>query len=348
MAYYSSLFKKDDVRITQKYSSSHKGIDLSRGVVRSPIYFPNKAISGEVVSIISEYDYLGVHYKNAPIILIKHKDGSGSRYIHSYPEDVKVKVGDKVVAGQQICCTGNTGHSFGDHLHFEWLSNWNDLRTRVDPYNFIINDNMQTFKIGDKIKFIGIQYVRTGSGEDHKIIRNSIVGETATIKDGPRENGGYTWYDCIFSNGSTGWVADVKKFVLDNTPTQDPVIPPQQTECEKEVERLKTENKGLIEDLGACKSAVGILENELKLQKERVAFLEDSLRERDEEIGKLESSFDTLKIERDRLEKEKLKIQEDFDKYKQENSISFVNGFVNFFVNVFDKIIDFVKGKVVK
>ena len=144
MAYYSSLFKKGDVRITQKYSSSHRGLDLSRGVVRSPVYFPNKAISGEVVSIISEYDYLGVHYKNAPIILIKHKDGSGSRYIHSYPEDVKVKVGDKVVAGQQICCTGNTGHSFGDHLHFEWLSNWNDLRTRVDPYNFIINFNYPT------------------------------------------------------------------------------------------------------------------------------------------------------------------------------------------------------------
>lgn len=344
MAYYSSLFKKGDVRITQKYSSSHRGLDLSRGVVRSPVYFPNKAISGEVVSIISEYDYLGVHYKNAPIILIKHKNGSGSRYIHSYTEDVKVKVGDKVVAGQQICCTGNSGHSFGDHLHFEWLSNWSDLRTRIDPFNFVINDDMETFKIGDKIRFTGVQNIRSGSGTEYKILRDSVVGEVATIKDGPRENGGYTWYDCIFNNGSTGWVADVKKFVLDNTPTQDPVIPPQQTECEKEVERLKTENKGLIEDLGACKSAVGILENELKLQKERVAFLEDSLRERDEEIGKLESSFDTLKKEKDRLEKEKLEIQEQFDKYKQENNSSFVNPFVK----VFDKIIDFIKREVVK
>lgn len=344
MAYYSSLFKKDDVRITQKYSSSHKGIDLSRGVVRSPIYFPNKAISGEVVSIISEYDYLGVHYKNAPIILIKHKDGSGSRYIHSYPEDVKVKVGDKVVAGQQICCTGNTGHSFGDHLHFEWLSNWSDLRTRIDPFNFVINDDMETFKIGDKIRFTGVQNIRSGSGTEYKVLRDSVVGETATIKDGPRESGGYTWYDCIFSNGSTGWVADVKKFVLDNTPVQDPVIPPEQTECEKEVERLKTENKGLTNELTALKSQVEKLENELKLQKDRVGFLEGSLKERDEEIKELESSFDTLKKEKDRLEKEKLEIQEQFDKYKQENNSSFVNPFVK----VFDKIIDFIKRKVVK
>lgn len=341
MAYYSSLFKKDDVRITQKYSSSHKGIDLSRGVVRSPIYFPNKAISGEVVSIISEYDYLGVHYKNAPIILIKHKDGSGSRYIHSYPEDVKVKVGDKVVAGQQICCTGNTGHSFGDHLHFEWLSNWSDLRTRIDPFNFVINDDMETFKIGDKIRFTGVQNIRSGSGTEYKVLRDSVVGETATIKDGPRESGGYTWYDCIFSNGSTGWVADVKKFVLDNTPVQDPVIPPEQTECEKEVERLKAENEGLVEDLGACKSTIGVLENELELQKDRVGFLEGNLKERDKEIKELQVSFDTLKTERDRLEKEKLEIQEQFNKYKQENNS-------NPFVKVFDKIIDFIKRKVIK
>lgn len=341
MAYYSSLFKKDDVRITQKYSSSHRGLDLSRGVVRSPVYFPNKAISGEVVSIISEYDYLGVHYKNAPIILIKHKDGSGSRYIHSYPEDVKVKVGDKVVAGQQICCTGNSGHSFGDHLHFEWLSNWSDLRTRIDPFNFVINDDMETFKIGDKIRFTGVQNIRSGSGTEYKVLRDSVVGETATIKDGPRESGGYTWYDCIFSNGSTGWVADVKKFVLDNTPVQDPVIPPEQTECEKEVERLKAENEGLVEDLGACKSTIGVLENELELQKDRVGFLEGNLKERDKEIKELQVSFDTLKTERDRLEKEKLEIQEQFNKYKQENNS-------NPFVKVFDKIIDFIKRKVIK
>ena len=79
----------------------------------------------------------------------------------------------------------------------------------------------------------------------------------------------------------------------------------------------------------------------MKLQKDRVAFLEDSLKERDKEIKELQVSFDTLKIERDRLEKEKLETQEQFDKYKQENES---NSFVNFFV----KIIDFVKGKIVK
>ena len=137
---YTSLFKKDDVRITQAFSSTHKGLDLSRGVVEQPIYLPNKAITGYVWKILPSYSTGGVFYDNAPIVYIKHKDGSGSRYIHSYPRNVKVKVGDTVVAGQQICCTGNSGHSHGDHLHFEWLSKWDDLNTRVDPAPYVMND----------------------------------------------------------------------------------------------------------------------------------------------------------------------------------------------------------------
>jgi len=141
---YTSLFKKDDVKITTPFSSSHKGLDLSRGVVRQPIYLPNRAVSGTVWKILPSYTKNGVEYKDAPIIYVKHKDGSGSRYIHSYPKDVKVKVGDTVVAGQQICCTGNSGHSHGDHLHFEWLTKWDDLNTRVDPAPYVINDKTQT------------------------------------------------------------------------------------------------------------------------------------------------------------------------------------------------------------
>ena len=40
-----------------------------------------------------------------------------------------VNVGDKVYQGQNICLVGNTGHSFGSHLHFEVRLN----DTPVDP-----------------------------------------------------------------------------------------------------------------------------------------------------------------------------------------------------------------------
>lgn len=139
---YTSLFKRDDVRITQAFSSTHKGLDLSRGVVEQPIYLPNKAINGYVWKILPGYYYGGKYYADSPIIYIKHKDGSGSRYLHSYTKNVKVKVGDTIQAGTQVCCTGNSGYSFGDHLHFEWLTKWDDLNTRADPAPYVINDKI--------------------------------------------------------------------------------------------------------------------------------------------------------------------------------------------------------------
>jgi co-chaperonin GroES (HSP10) len=231
---YTSLFKKDDVKITTPFSSSHKGLDLSRGVVRQPIYLPNRAVSGTVWKILPSYTKNGVEYKDAPIIYVKHKDGSGSRYIHSYPKDVKVKVGDTVVAGQQICCTGNSGHSHGDHLHFEWLTKWDDLNTRVDPAPYVMNDKEATFKVGDKVVFTGVQNIRKGGGTNYQITGETKVGDVYEIEDGPRFANGYTWYDLKGAD----WVADVGKFKIYEKPEIPPVSPPQPSPCEECIKQV--------------------------------------------------------------------------------------------------------------
>ena len=52
-------------------------------------------------------------------IAIYHQDGTFASYAHIKKNGAKVKVGQRVKAGQLIALSGNTGQSSGPHLHFE-------------------------------------------------------------------------------------------------------------------------------------------------------------------------------------------------------------------------------------
>lgn len=54
-------------------------------------------------------------------ITIKHKNGEYSFYAHLSQHSMKVKVGDKVKAGQEIALVGSTGNSSEPHLHFQLM-----------------------------------------------------------------------------------------------------------------------------------------------------------------------------------------------------------------------------------
>lgn len=331
---YSSLFKQD-VRITQAYKgASHKGLDLSTGKVEQPVYLPKKAIEGYVWKVLSGYSYGGKYYANSPIIYIKHKDGSGSRYIHSYTKNVKVKVGDTIKAGGQVCATGNSGYSFGDHLHFEWLKKWDDIYSHTDPVPLIFNENTMDFKKGDRVQFTAIQNIRSGSGTKYSITRSSVVGETATIIDGPRVADGYTWFDMKFDIGGSGWVAGVDKFKL----FTGPVVPPEQSECEKRVSTLESEIEGLRIELRASEEEVSKLRESIVSTENVILELEGELEELKDEASDLGGALEELKRERDRIEREKLDLQEKLGKMGKESIVKrIVNIIVNAIVKFFNK-----------
>lgn len=56
------------------------------------------------------------------LIEIVHDSGERTRYAHMYPENIFVKEGDQVVAGQLIALVGTNGNSTGCHLHFELIT----------------------------------------------------------------------------------------------------------------------------------------------------------------------------------------------------------------------------------
>lgn len=94
----------------------HGGIDLT-----APEGTAYKAVHGGTVKVASWWGGFG------NTVVIDHGNGIETIYAHS--SRVLVKVGQTVNAGDVIGEIGNTGHSYGAHLHLEMHVNG----TSVDP-----------------------------------------------------------------------------------------------------------------------------------------------------------------------------------------------------------------------
>lgn len=64
-------------------------------------------------------------------VILRHADGTGTVYAHL--KVPAVKQWQQVKQGDVIGYSGNTGNSFGPHLHFEWRRKATDISTAEDP-----------------------------------------------------------------------------------------------------------------------------------------------------------------------------------------------------------------------
>lgn len=108
----------------------HTGTDWSGGS-GTPVY---AAASGTVVRAGNEV------VGDGQIIVIEHNikgEKWSTMYLHVMKATEKVKVGDKVNAGQQIAREGSTGNSTGSHLHFEVWKGEYLKGTSTDPVKWL-------------------------------------------------------------------------------------------------------------------------------------------------------------------------------------------------------------------
>lgn len=86
--------------------SPHNGVDF-KAVVGTPVYAP---ADGTVT--FSGYQRAAGYY-----VIISHSNNFSTVYMHL--SKAEVKMGQKVIVGQLIARTGNTGRTTGPHLHYE-------------------------------------------------------------------------------------------------------------------------------------------------------------------------------------------------------------------------------------
>ncbi|MBQ8931991.1 MAG: M23 family metallopeptidase, partial [Ruminiclostridium sp.] len=113
---------------------------------------------GEVVYIQDGVRGYNEVYSAGNFVKLRHENGYFSRYLHLAPDSIRVKVGDKVKAGQALGMEGGTGYCIpaeAVHLHFDV----NDGRAYVDPLPYLTGEKTfdrvipaTSVKVGDKVR----------------------------------------------------------------------------------------------------------------------------------------------------------------------------------------------------
>ena len=95
-------------RFGARWGRNHKGLDIG-----APKGTPIKAAASGTVTV-AQYGYSG-GYGN--YVMISH--GNGIQTLYGHCNSLNVSVGQSVSQGQVIAYVGNTGNSYGNHLHLE-------------------------------------------------------------------------------------------------------------------------------------------------------------------------------------------------------------------------------------
>lgn len=172
------VLKNGKCEVSQIYKGSkHNGIDLV-GAGYTLDYVVAHS-DGTVVGVVSNINYNTSKsgrriYGN--YVKIKHDNGMYTFYAHLKYGSVAVKLNQRVTKGQVLGYMGNTGYSFGAHLHFE-VRNANNVQ--IDPTPYVGSDlpatekqdanisNNASYKVGTTYTTQVILKVRAGAGTNY-------------------------------------------------------------------------------------------------------------------------------------------------------------------------------------
>ena len=218
--------------ITQHYSSKHKGLDIVGEGHRTD--YVTAHTDGEVI-------LLATGHVNNPgasgdasygnFVKLRHANGYCTLYAHL--KNVSVTKGQTVKAGDRLGYMGNSGNSYGAHLHFEIRTPGNE---RIDPEPYlsaglpgiqeevieIMGKYVSADKLVEWINSNGVDMVeqstakhRTKSnlyyhttypateGDESTRAGKWLKGTMVDVVDGWESTGnGYTWVKVLYDGGT--------------------------------------------------------------------------------------------------------------------------------------------------
>ena len=197
----SALPFKGRNRITQPYTyntvsaNGHGGIDIV-GDDNKNVY----AVESGKVTMISKWDGKTKEGTQSYGNLVVVTDANNCRHYYAHLQSIAVSKGQAVSVGTQIGVMGNTGNSFGAHLHYE-VRTGKTTSTRVNPADYCGVQNAKGTYTEQKTETaIGTYYPK----EDLNVRTGAGVGYAVAEKDGAKYNTAYPVYE-IKRVGTQDW-----------------------------------------------------------------------------------------------------------------------------------------------
>ena len=227
MSLKCSVLKSGLCEITQGFVNGHRGLDLV-----GPNYTLDDIVSyanGTVNMVTNGYGNgqgEGVNWAYGNFVKILNDDGTVCLYAHM--EYTSVKVGQRVSKGQVIGRMGNSGNSFGGHLHWEFWS-CNDYYKNIDPSPYLSPKEIVLPKAVERDKNkrqFQVDYNDNLRVRTEPNLKCEVVGIlNAGIYDfsEEKENDGYKWvkldkYWCACTDMSR--ILEIEK-VIEDRPVED-------------------------------------------------------------------------------------------------------------------------------
>lgn len=172
------VLKNGKCEVSQKYKGTrHNGIDLvGAGYTLDNVVAHSDGTVVGVVSNCNRNTSKSGERIYGNFVKIKHDNGMYTFYAHLKYGSVTVSLNQRVTKGQVLGYMGNTGYSFGAHLHFE-VRNANNVQ--IDPTAYVGADlpvaekqdanisNNASYKVGTTYTTQVILKVRAGAGTNY-------------------------------------------------------------------------------------------------------------------------------------------------------------------------------------